>query len=41
MEAWINYYELYSDEGTLFGHQGIGAWEDVAAELAGWLLRPN
>jgi len=33
--------DLYSDEGTVFGHQGVGAWEDDADELRAWLLRWN
>lgn len=32
---------LYSDEGTLFGHQGTIDWAPRAMKLAQWLLRWN
>lgn len=33
--------DLMSDEGPLFGHQGIGAWALVSEDLEAWLIRPN
>jgi len=33
--------DLMSDEGPLFGHQGIGVWQADAEELRAWLLRLN
>lgn len=33
--------DLMSDEGPLFGHQGIGLYEDEAEALRAWLIRMN
>jgi hypothetical protein len=44
MDVWLNgadRSDLYSDEGTLFGHLGMGAWAEVDDEMRAWLLREN
>lgn len=44
MDSWLGdrrRSELYSDEGTVFGGQGIGPWSDSAKDLELWLLRWN
>lgn len=44
MDIWLDggdRSDLYSDEGTLFGHLGIGAWKDIEEEMRLWLLREN
>lgn len=44
MDTWLYAFDrsdLYSDEGPLFGHQGLGEWEDDASYLRLWLLRWN
>ena len=33
--------DLASDEGPLFGHQGIGPWALLREDVEAWLLRPN
>lgn len=33
--------DLMSDEGPLFGHQGIAAWSVLAEHLVAWLIRLN
>jgi hypothetical protein len=42
VEPFTYDYRLTSDDGPLFGKQGVGPWEqDEAEALRAWLLRWN